>query len=35
VTAKVLIPTTIEKGPSTMVVIANGIASAPFSLTVK
>jgi hypothetical protein len=35
VTAKVLIPTKIEKGPSTMVVIANGIASAPFSLTVK
>jgi hypothetical protein len=35
VTAKVLIPTTAEKGPSTMVVIANGIASNPFSLTVK
>jgi hypothetical protein len=35
VTAKVKIPKTIETGPSTMVVIANGIASAPFSLTVQ
>ena len=35
VTASVLIPTTIETGLSTMVVIANGIPSAPYDLTVQ
>jgi hypothetical protein len=35
VTATVVIPKGIETGPSTLVVTANGIPSAPFALTVK